>query len=174
MHFFFIERLLCIRSTLMLSETVGGKKKRKKTVHSCSGMSKVNDLRVASNEEQPVQTVLYIDRWEIWCSVTKEISLFFFSEWPKNRRSGIQNRERWCGGELKQGRGRKSRASWPQLVWHQSNSWFLPSSQRSLDTYLILQTVGGRHTERGEGLVKICHEQSSDLKYSHPVSFIHR
>lgn len=86
-----------------------------------------------------------------WCSATTETSVFF----SRSRRSGTERtammkmmmrRRRWRRAEAE---AEENGASWAQLVWHQSKSWFsFVVVGRSLDAYLILQTVGGQR--RGE------------------------
>ncbi len=128
---------------------------------------------------QTVKTVLYTDRWESWCSasVTKKISLFSSlrveeTDRVKDRRERAREREsererereksKWCVGEQKQGRGRKSRASWPQLVWHQSNSWFLSSSHAHW-THIWFFRLLEKDRERTEGQVDQGHTSFSEL-----------
>lgn len=114
----------------------------------------VNDLRAASNEEQPVQTVLKRDG-ESRCSVTKEISFIVsLSERPSGR-SEIQNTKRereratmWRRAEAGQRQKKQGKLTTACLTSIQELAFII--GPRSLDTYLVLQTVGG--TEREERL----------------------
>lgn len=148
-----LERLPCIR---FIAPTLSVDKN---TVHSCSGMSKFNDLRMATNSEKlfKLYCMLTEKRADAVLEQYKKIS-WSSSLWGVARQSerewGKKIKMMWSRAEAGQRqRQKKSRASWTQLVWHQSSNWFLSSSHAHWTHIWFFRLLEeGRQTGEKKGL----------------------